>query len=47
MREADRDTFCSLFLVYGLNHEKYINQRKKAFEILGSYPDLVSHPEVS
>lgn len=47
IKTIDKDSFCSLFLVYGLNHEKYINERKKAYEILGSYPDLATHPEVA
>jgi hypothetical protein len=42
----DQDSFCSLFLIYGLNHLKYIKDRNKTCEILSSYPDLNQNPSV-
>lgn len=43
----DKDSFCDLFLIYGLNHEKYINERKKTYEVLSSYPDIEANPHVA
>lgn len=45
--QGEKDSFCSLFLIYGLNHEKYVNKRAMSFEILSSQPDLKANPLVA
>ena len=36
-----RHSFCQLFLIYGLNVNKFENYHQ-AYEILGSFPDLLT-----
>ena len=46
--ESQRKSFCSLFIIFGLNASKYVNEDfKEEYEVLGSYPDLQKHPEVA
>ena len=38
--EAQCESFCKLFLIYGLNHKKFAETGEEKYEVLGSYPDL-------
>lgn len=38
--EAQCESFCKLFLIYGLDHRKFAEDGEEKYEILGSYPDL-------
>ena len=43
-----RKPFCSLFVIFGLNATKFVNEDfKQSYEVLDSYPDLQRHPEVA
>ena len=45
--KQDGDSFCEQFVIYGLNHKKYINDRIKSYEILSSFPDIKDNPKVA
>ena len=45
--ESSRESFCSLFVIFGLNASKFVENREEEYEVLGSYPDLQQHPEVA
>ena len=45
--KQDCDSFCELFVIYGLNHKKYINNRIKSYEILSSFPDVKENQKVA
>ena len=38
--EVPCESFCKLFLIYGLNHKKFAENKEVSYEILGSYPSL-------
>ena len=38
--EVPCESFCKLFLIYGLNHKKFADNKEVSYEILGSYPSL-------
>ena len=38
--EVQCESFCKLFLIYGLDHKKFAKNGEEKYEVLGSYPDL-------